>query len=273
MDLAPSNGPALTATSLIPDLHHYAGRGGRVFALWKDVAASETNIAPDVLAELSKAYGVEVDPVDVFAYVAALLANPAYTVRFREDLIRPGLRVPLTADVALFAEAAKRGREVIWLHSFGERMGEGRPAGAPRLPEGERPTIVKEGTIPQTPEGFPDSIDYDAGKRRLLIGAGFIDNVPPEVWTYEVSGKQVLRQWFSYRRKNRERPQIGDRRPPSPLGEIQPDHWLPEYTAELINVLNILAMLVRLEPVQADLLARVCDGPLIPAARFAKDEE
>lgn len=64
----------------------------------------------------------------------------------------------------------------------------------------------------------------------------------------------------------------GDRRPPSPLGEIQPDHWLPEYTSELLNVLNVLGRLVQLEPNQADLLKRVCDGPLIPAARFAKEE-
>jgi hypothetical protein len=34
----------------------------------------------------------------------------------------------------------------------------------------------------------------------------------------------VLTQWFSYRKKNRERAIIGDRRPPSKLGDIQPDH-------------------------------------------------
>jgi hypothetical protein len=92
--------------------------------------------------------------------------------------------------------------------------------------------------------------------------------VPPAVWAYEVSGKQVLRQWFSYRKKNRERPQIGDKRPPSPLGDIQPDHWLPEYTSELINVLNVLGLLVELEPKQADLLERICEGPLIPASKM-----
>lgn len=99
------------------------------------------------------------------------------------------------------------------------------------------------------------------------MGSGFVENVSPEVWTYEVSGKQVLRQWFSYRKKNHERPQIGDRRPPSPLGDIQPDHWLPEYTSELINVLNVLTLLVALEPKQADLVKRICDGPLIPASK------
>lgn len=271
---SPDSGPAFTITGLVPDHDHFKGSAsGRVFALWKDAAATQPNVSRDVLAALSKLYGAVVDPVDVFAYVAALLAHPAYVERFRDDLTRPGLRVPLTADAALFAEAAALGREVIWLHSFGERMADGRPAGPPRLPPGERPAIGKGGAIPATPEGFPGSLDYDAATRQLHIGAGMIDNVPPEVWAYEVSGRQVLRQWFSYRRKDRSRPQIGDRRPPSPLADIQPDHWLPEYTTELINVLNVLGLLVRLEPAQADLLARICDGPLVPASRFTKEEE
>jgi len=41
-------------------------------------------------------------------------------------------------------------------------------------------------------------------------------------------GKRVLKQWFSYRKRNRERPIIGDRRPPSALGQIQPAGWLAE---------------------------------------------
>jgi hypothetical protein len=32
------------------------------------------------------------------------------------------------------------------------------------------------------------------------------------MWAYEVSGKNVLRQWFSYRRRDRSKPVIGDRR-------------------------------------------------------------
>jgi hypothetical protein len=265
---SPNGGPAATLTALMPDKHHYKGSfGGSVFALWKDAAATETNVSAGALAALTKTYGEPVDPVDVFAYVAALLAHPAYTARFRDDLVQPGLRVPLTADAELFRDAAAVGREVIWLHSFGERFGEGRPAGAPRKEGG--PTVPKEGRIPTTPEGFPDHLDYDAATRRLKVGGGFIDHVAQEVWAYEVSGKQVLRQWFSYRRKNRERPLIGDKRKPSPLGDIQPDHWLPEYTSELINVLHVLTLLVELEPKQAKLLERVCDGPLIPASKLA----
>ena len=150
--------------------------------------------------------------------------------------------MPLTADAKLFAEAARLGREILWLHTFGERFVEGRLAGPPKLPDGERPTIPAGGAIPSDATGFPDMIDYDPAKRRLKIGSGYIDQVDPRVWAYQVSGKQVLRQWFSYRKKNRERPQIGDRRKPSPLGDIQPDHWLPEYSTELLMCSTSLAV-------------------------------
>jgi hypothetical protein len=260
---SPSSGPAVTLTGLVPDLDHYKGSfGGRVFPLWRDADATVSNMRPKLLSVLAERFGASVTAEDVVAYIAALAAHPAFTARFQEDLSTPGLRIPLTADHATFAEAAALGRTIIWLHTFGERMADakqGRPPESPRLPAARRPRAG--GTIP--PDA--DTLAYDATKQRLLIGAGFIENVPPSVWRYEVSGKQVLVQWFSYRRRNRERPIIGDRRPPSPLGNIQPDHWLPEYTSELLNVLNILGWLVELEPAQAALLEKVCAGTTISA--------
>ncbi|MPZ49225.1 MAG: hypothetical protein GEU75_07985 [Dehalococcoidia bacterium] len=266
---SPSAGPALTVTGLIPDLDHYKGSfGGRVFPLWQDALATVPNLRPKVLAALSQKYGYEVSPEDLLAYIVALTAQPAYTERFREDLSTPGLRIPLTAHAASFREAAELGRTVVWLQTFGERMADlakGRQAGPPRLPVEQRPAVPASGAIPQDPGAMPESIGYDASKKRLLIGAGYVDNVEPAVWNYEVSGKHVLRQWFSYRQKNRERPIIGDRRPPSTLAFVQPDHWLSEYTSELINVLNVLGWLVELEPQQAALLEQVSVGPLITA--------
>jgi hypothetical protein len=264
---SPTSGPALTFSGLIPDLHHYKGSfGGRVFPLWRDRDAQAHNLRPKLLSFLKNQYQSELTADDVMAYIAAIAAHSAYTQRFQDDLSTPGLRIPLTADSDLFAKVAKVGRKVIWLHTFGERMADENdelPPGPPRLPEGKRPYIPTAGSIPTDPENMPDSIDYDAGKHKLLLGQGYIENVESAVWLYEVSGKQVLPHWFSYRKKNRERPIIGDRRPPSPLGDIQPDHWLPEYTTELLNVLNVLGLLVELEPAQVDLLDKVCSGPLI----------
>jgi hypothetical protein len=263
---SPSSGPALAATALVPDLDHYNGRGGRVYPLWSDAGAGIPNIRPRLLGFLSERLQREVTADTLVAYIAAVAAHPAFTARFRKDLSTPGLRIPLTADPTAFEEAVQLGRRVIWLHTFGERMmdsADGRPPGPPRLPPDRAPIIPKDGAIPQDADGMPDSIDYDPSKRRLLIGRGYIENVTPEAWSYEVSGKQVLVQWFSYRRKNRDRPIIGDRRPPSPLGDIQPEAWQAGYTSELLNVLHVLTLLVELEPKQAALLERICGGPTV----------
>lgn len=265
-DRAITSGPAITMTELVPDLHHYHGRGGRVYPLWFDAQAKQPNLRGEVLAALAETYGAAVSPEDVFAYLAAVMAHPAFTARFAADLVRPGLRVPITADAALFAEAAALGREVVWLHSYGERFADaaaGRPKGAPRLPKDQQPRIPKAGAIPPAPAPLPAAMSYDAARQRLHVGDGYVEHVTPAMRCYEISGKNVLDQWFSYRRLDRTKPLIGDKRPPSPLEQIQPDGWLAEYTADLLDLLNVLGRLVALEPRQADLLERICDAPLV----------
>ena len=266
---SPSIGPAITFTGFVPDLDHYKGSfGGRVFPIWSDAKGITPNMPPHLLGFLTKKYGTNVSAEDFMAYIAATMSHPAFAERFHSDLSTPGLRIPITADGATFKEAAELGRMVIWLQTFGERMADpkkGRPAQPPRLPTARMPRIPAAGAISQEPSAMPDTIDYDATKKRLLIGDGYIEHVEPEVWNYEVSGKQVLLQWFSYRKRNRERPIIGERRAPSSLGDIQPDYWLAEYTTELLNVLNVLGLLVDLEPTQAELLEKICNGPIITA--------
>jgi hypothetical protein len=189
--------------------------------------------------------------------------------RFLGDLVQPGLRIPITLDPVVFEDAVKLGGEVLWLHTFGERFtNTEQHRGAPRMAAGKGPIVPAGGSIPAGAGAMPDEMLYDPASRRMHVGMGFIDNVAPEVWDYEVSGKNVLNQWFSYRKRNRERPTIGDRRPPSPLGNIQPSGWLPEYTTELLNVLHVLGRLVALEPLQADLLDRTCAGATLDAEMF-----
>ncbi|MCK6447906.1 MAG: N-6 DNA methylase [Planctomycetes bacterium] len=264
---SPTSGPALTVTGLIPDLDHYKGSfGGRVFPLWLDALGEESNTPGPLLRAISSELGCDIGASELMAYIVAITAHPGFVERFEADLSTPGLRIPITRDRALFSEASELGATVIWIHTFGERMTDptkGRRTQPPRLPHGSLPRIPAEGAIPGSDSRMPDSIEFDAKSRRLLIGEGFVENVDPRVWRYEVSGKQILLQWFSYRKANRDRPVIGDRRPPSPLCDIQATHWLAEYTTELLDLLNVLGLLVELEPKQVALLDRVCSGPLI----------
>jgi hypothetical protein len=261
-DRSPTGGPALSVTAYVPDVHHYHGRGGRVFPLWADAAATVPNTPGGLLTELSTIYGCPVTGPDLFAYIAAIAASPAYTELFRDHLKQPGLRIPICASRQLFEKAVELGREVIWLHTFGERFTEGRPAGPPRV-DTDEPTVPLGGSLPSDMAAMPHELEYDPILRWLKIGTGYIANISARVWSYEVSGWNVVRQWWSYRRMNRSKPPMGDRRPPSKLSEIQPTTWRPEYTTELLALLRVLTRLIALEPCQSDLLAQIVKGPTI----------
>ncbi len=267
---SPEKGPAISLSGLIPDNDHYKGSfAGRVYPLWRNAEATVSNIKPSLLAHLALAYGRPVTPEDMMAYIAGVMAHPVFTARFQKDLVRPGLRLPITANADLFQRASDLGREVIWLHTYGERFADdaGRPAGPPRIAE-DGPTIPKAGAIPASPEDFPNEMRFDSAAQRLFVGKGYVDHVTQAMVDYDVSGMNVLQKWFSYRKKDRRRPIIGDRRPPSPLSDIQPDHWLAEYTTDLLDLLHVLGRLIALEPAQATLLDDILAEKLIDHAEL-----
>jgi hypothetical protein len=260
-------GPGLVFTSDVPDIHFFRGRGGRVLPLYRDAAGLAPNFAPGLLNLISKRAGVTPSPEDFLAYIAAVTSHSGYTRRFAEALKTPGIRVPLTADAGLWAEAVAIGGEVLWLHTYGERFTDqarGRKPGAPKLPPNQRPKV--SATIPDTSDDMPDSISYDEATRTLRIGSGEIHPVSPEAWAYETSGMKILKKWFGYRKKD----PAGRRS--SPLDDINADRWPARYTTELLEVLNVLEMCVELEPRQADLLARICSGPLITVSDLEQEK-
>lgn len=257
-DVAPTDGPSASFTHLVPDLHHYHGRGGRAFPLWLDSAGTRHNVVPGLLGHLGGVYGQPVTGPDLFAYLAAVTAHPAYVARYRGDLLTPGLRIPLTADAARFRRGAELGQRVLWLHAYGERFADpaqDRPAGPPRVAGEGRPLVTV--AIPDTEDGMPETIEHDPATSTLHVGAGRVTGVTTEMWEYETSGYKVVRRWFAKRKRE------PDGRRSSPLDGIVARTWDPDWTAELIDLLNVVALLVELEPEQAKLLDEIADGPLV----------
>lgn len=257
-DVSPTGGPAATFTDLVPDLHHFHGRGGRVYPLWLDSGGTRPNLAPGLLDWLTTRFGWRPSADAFFAYVAAVLGSPAFVQRFSEDLVVPGLRLPLTASGELFREAADAGARLLWLQTYGERYVDasaGRPAGPPRLPDPIRPLVLSP--IPHGEIGMPDSIAYDPDTQHLLVGDGVIGPVPEAVWTYEVSGMRVVKRWFDRRKK------APDGRRSTPLDDIVARQWEPAWTTELLQLLNVLSLITEMSPGMIDLLDQIMDGPLI----------
>ncbi len=250
-------GPAATAATSVPDLDCFRGSfGGKdVIPLYRD-AQGTPNADPRLLAVVGEATGAEL-PVVVEAlvsYAYAVLAGTDYSARFAEELKTPGPRVPLTADAQLFADAAEFGRELLWLHTYGERFAEGR---GPLLV----PSIVVEGelTLPEK----PSDIKYDAVKQSVKVGGGAVSGVKPEVWAFAVSGMQVVKKWLAYRTAKGAGRAAGSS---SPLDHIRPTEWPDEWTTELRELLSVLQRTFDLQPDGVELLDRILAGPLIKAS-------
>lgn len=233
-----TNGPGLVFSAFIPDMHYFNGRSGAVRPLYRDAAGQTANVTPELLPVVSQRLGVSVSAQELIAYIAAVTSHPAYTEQFVEDLEMPGARIPFTAAPELWDRAVEIGRRVLWLHTFGERFADasagrhGAPP-SPRLPAERRPVSLV--AIPDTTDGMPTSMRYDEASKQLWIGAGCVGPVEPEVRRYSVSGMNVLDKWFGYRRK-----EPAGKRLRSLDHECSPT-WLPDWTSELLELLNVLA--------------------------------
>lgn len=252
-----SDGPGIVFSALIPDFHHFNNRGGRALAaLHPD---GSPNLPAGLVRALTEVLGRKVTAPDVLAYVAAVVAHPAYTQRFSEELKTPGVRVPITTDQHLWEQAVRMGEEVIWLHTYGtESYGPGRPRKNIRMAAGD----PRQPLCTKAISAMPSAISYDASRRVLLVGDGEFAPVSSEVWQYSVGGKNVIKSWFNYRKKD-----PGGKKN-YPLDLVYPDTWDPDWTPELIDLLTVLTRLTALEPSQAGLLARILSGPMLTAAEL-----
>ncbi|MCZ7628533.1 MAG: hypothetical protein M5U19_05530 [Microthrixaceae bacterium] len=253
-------GPGATVATSVPDKHHFRGSFGAkdVVPLYRD-ARGTPNADPKALGAIGEGLGPGATAAieDLFAYVYAVLGGADYTERFAEELLTPGPRIPLTADADLFAEAVAFGRELLWLHTYGERFSEGHDGVLGTL----LPSIAVDGrlTLPER----PNDIEYDAGTQSLRIGDGKLTGVTPEVWAFEVSGMAVVKKWLGYRTARGAGRAASSS---SPLDQIRPTSWADEWTTELLELLSVLQRTIDLQPRGIDLLDRVVAGPLIAAS-------
>lgn len=250
-----TDGPGLVFSALIPDFDHFNNRGGRALpALHPD---GSPNLAPGLASALTSILRCEVAPADVVDYTAAVVAHPAYTLRFTEELATPGVRVPITGDPQLWQQAIAVGREVIWLHTYGaQRTSPDRPENNIRMPVGDH----RQPLCTRAITAMPSAATYDAGRLVLSVGDGEFFPVSREVWQYSVGGRNLIKSWFNYRKKD-----PGGKKN-YPLDLVYPETWEPDWTSELIDLLTVLTRLTALEAAQAELMARILDGPLVSAA-------
>ncbi len=161
----------------------------------------------------------------------------------------------MTKDGATFAEAAKLGRKLIWLHTYAERF-RGTDCGD-EVPQGNATTIKG---VSSAPAHYPAEYSYDHTKGEVVVGDGRFGPIAPEVWEFEVSGLKVVQSWLGYRMKKR----AGKKS--SPLDDIRPERWTARMSDELLELLWVLEATLAMEPELEKVLDEVVVGPSFAAA-------
>ncbi|MFC8066993.1 type ISP restriction/modification enzyme [Streptomyces sp. NPDC057293] len=193
--------PLLLASSRLPLFGP-----ARIRPLYRRPGGAEPNLAPGLRDHLAARLGRPVAPPDVLAWSVAA--------------VRPGGRVPFTADPGLWERGVDLGRRALWLMlRDGER---------PRLPGGRRPYV--RAPLPARPL----TLRYDPDDEVLHLDEGRVSPVPPGAWEFEVGGVRVLEQWFAARTAEGE---------PGTLAAIRPATWPQTWTSELLELITVLALL------------------------------
>jgi len=247
------DGPAATVSAFVPDLHHFRGSfGGKdVIPLWRDSAGKTANLAPTFCASLAAAWGSPPSAEAMFAYTYAVLANPGYVERFKDELQVPGPRLPVTKDRAVFERGAALGAELLRWHTYGARFC-GR---ADRFALSGIAAV--QSPISAAAACYPRCYSYAPQRETLQIGDGEIGPITARVWGFRVSGLSVVKSWLDYRMQG------GAGRRSSPLDDLRPARWTPAMTQELLELLWVLDWTLAQYPALDAWLAEVLDGDLL----------
>lgn len=274
----PKNGPGLYFSSLIPDKNAFKGsHGGRCYPVF--TTDGEPNLRTSVAQLLCERFGNDA-PGNLVYYLAALTGHPEYVRTFSKPLETSHMRAPLTADPELWERAVQLGKQVVWLHTYGER-GEPLPGMKylHQLPEGAdytlpNPTVDMGKTMPEEKPSFsPDPVDSLSEEENnpvmgtVSFGQARCENMEKRVFDYTIGGNQVLGLWAKYRLKKPE--EVSS----SPLDEIVQREWPEAWSEEYERLLYTLTHLVHLEPAQEKLLDEVLAGEQIFREEFVDTED
>jgi predicted helicase len=129
-------------------------------------------------------------------YLYAVVHSPTYRARYAAALKVDFPRVPMPGNASLFAALGRVGADLVGLHlleedyaeaSWKQRRGQSPWAGV-------RPRVCGNG-MPVVARGYPRYTD----QRVYLNANAWIDEVPENVWAFQVGGYTVCAKWLKDR--------------------------------------------------------------------------
>lgn len=244
-------GPSAMPCAAVPDLDHFANRGGRdVLPLWRLArGAPVPNLAPGILARLSDRWRWSVTPEDLYAYTVALLCHPGHGALDEGRLIAGGPRLPLTPDPALAAQIVELGRRLCGL-----LMSPAPEGGVPQTGAEEWDKVgISRAELEWAPPGTVGARSFELRGGILSIGEGRLAPISDEIIALKISGYRPMRGWL--------RSRLGMGRQGSPLDHGPTPGWRAAWSAPLLHLLYQVEAWAHHWPLQQRLL-RAASSPI-----------
>ena len=173
-------------SNTIVDKNIYRRGGGLVFPLYvyqENMGKEERipNLNPQIVKQIEKALGQEVEPQALFDYIYAVLHSPSYRERYKEFLKIDFPRIPYPKDAENFSDLVGKGAELRKLHLM-----EG-------LPNSTGISFPQTGTL---------QVDcYRWEQNRVYINSEqYFEGVPESAWNFYIGGYQPAQKWLKDRK-------------------------------------------------------------------------
>jgi len=144
------------------------------------------NFSKTFIEFISKKFDIFPTPQEIFKYIYSILHSKTYRERYYEFLKIDFPKIPFTENYDMFLELSNLGNELILNHLLKKDYS-----------KSEIGKFEVEGDSRIT------SAIYDKSKNKLYINESqSFDNVPHEVWKFEIGGYRVLDKWLKERQKH-----------------------------------------------------------------------
>jgi predicted helicase len=142
------------------------------------------NLNPKLTNNLTETHGKKLTPEKVFYYIYAVLYSNIYRTKYAEFLKIDFPRIPFTKKYDLFREMSKLGKRLIDLHLLKSTELD--------------PPLCK---FPIKGKNRVEKIKYDEKEKKIYFNEEqYFEEVPQEIWQYQIGGYQVCRKWLKDRK-------------------------------------------------------------------------
>ena len=140
-----------------------------------------SNINEKIIETIENIYQKQIQNIDIFNYIYAVLYSDIYKQKYKEFLKIDFPKIPFTKNYSLFLKFSDLGNNLMNLH----------------LLKPGKISIINSKFEGQSGNGIIKNIKYEETNNRLFINDNnYFTNIKPEIYNYYIGSYQVLHKWL-----------------------------------------------------------------------------